>query len=79
MVLNVRASSPSSSREVTGTSRSQFPSPIAAAEAARDTLAEAISVAGELPEGVGASLVEVARGAFTDGLHVAAIISVALP
>jgi MFS transporter, DHA2 family, multidrug resistance protein len=50
--------------------------PIAAAEAARDTLAEAITVASELPRGAGTALVEVARGAFTDGLHVAALISV---
>jgi DHA2 family multidrug resistance protein-like MFS transporter len=50
--------------------------PIAAAEAARDTLAEAVTVARELPGDVGAALVEVARGAFTDGLHVAAFISV---
>ena len=50
--------------------------PIAAAEAARDTLAEAIKVAGDLPAGVGLALVEVARGAFTQGLHVAALISV---
>jgi hypothetical protein len=49
--------------------------PIAAAEAARDTLAEALTVARELPESVGSSLVEVARGAFTQGLHVTALIS----
>jgi MFS transporter, DHA2 family, multidrug resistance protein len=49
--------------------------PIAAAEAARDTLAEALTVARELPESVGATLVEVARGAFTQGLHVTALIS----
>jgi MFS transporter, DHA2 family, multidrug resistance protein len=49
--------------------------PIAAAEAARDTLAEALTVARELPGGVGTALVEVARGAFTQGLHVTALIS----
>jgi DHA2 family multidrug resistance protein-like MFS transporter len=49
--------------------------PVAAAEAARDTLAEALTVARELPGPVGAALVEVARGAFTQGLHVAALIS----
>jgi DHA2 family multidrug resistance protein-like MFS transporter len=49
--------------------------PVAAAEAARDTLAEALSVARELPGDVGATLVEVARGAFTQGLHVTALIS----
>jgi MFS transporter, DHA2 family, multidrug resistance protein len=50
--------------------------PIAAAEAAQDTLAEALTVAGELPGDVGPTLVEVARGAFTQGLHVVALISV---
>jgi DHA2 family multidrug resistance protein-like MFS transporter len=49
--------------------------PIAAAEAARDTLAEALTVARELPGRVGTALVEVARGAFTQGLHVTALIS----
>jgi MFS transporter, DHA2 family, multidrug resistance protein len=49
--------------------------PIAAAEAARDTLAEALTVARELPEGAGTALIEVARGAFTQGLHVTALIS----
>jgi hypothetical protein len=50
--------------------------PIAAAEAAQDTLAEAVTVAGELPGDVGPALVEVARGAFTQGLNVVALISV---
>ena len=50
--------------------------PTAAAEAARDTLAEATKVAGDLPAGVGRALLEVARGAFTQGLHVTAVISV---
>jgi DHA2 family multidrug resistance protein-like MFS transporter len=49
--------------------------PVAAAEAARDTLAEALTVARELPGSVGAALVEVARDAFTQGLHVSALIS----
>jgi DHA2 family multidrug resistance protein-like MFS transporter len=49
--------------------------PAASADAARDTLAEAITVARALPEDVGAALFEVARGAFTDGLHVVALIS----
>jgi DHA2 family multidrug resistance protein-like MFS transporter len=49
--------------------------PIAAAEAARDTLAEALTVARGLPGGVGTALIEVARGAFTQGLHVTALIS----
>ncbi|HZB78906.1 MAG TPA: hypothetical protein VE522_03555, partial [Actinomycetota bacterium] len=49
--------------------------PTAAAEAARATLAEALTVARELPGGVGTALIEVARGAFTQGLHVTALIS----
>ncbi|MDQ3870027.1 MAG: MFS transporter, partial [Chloroflexota bacterium] len=49
--------------------------PIAAAEAARDTLAEALMVARELPGDVGTALVVVARGAFTQGLHATALIS----
>jgi DHA2 family multidrug resistance protein-like MFS transporter len=49
--------------------------PVAAAEAARDTLAEAVTVARELPGEAGLALAEVARGAFTDGLHLVALIS----
>jgi MFS transporter, DHA2 family, multidrug resistance protein len=49
--------------------------PIAAAEAARDTLAEALTVARELPGSVGAALIDLARGAFIQGLHVTAVIS----
>jgi MFS transporter, DHA2 family, multidrug resistance protein len=49
--------------------------PVAAAEAARDTLAEAVTVARELPGDAGVALIEVARGAFTDGLHLVALIS----
>jgi DHA2 family multidrug resistance protein-like MFS transporter len=49
--------------------------PIATAEAARDTLAEALTVARELPGSAGVALIEVARGAFTEGLHVVALIS----
>jgi hypothetical protein len=49
--------------------------PPAAADAARDTLAEAVTVARELPGDAGVALIEVARGAFTDGLHVVALIS----
>ncbi|MGH2728401.1 MAG: hypothetical protein ACRDKS_15640, partial [Actinomycetota bacterium] len=41
-----------------------------------DTLAGAIEVAGSLPGRLGAELVETARNAFTQGLHVAATISV---
>jgi MFS transporter, DHA2 family, multidrug resistance protein len=50
--------------------------PSAAAEAARDTLAEALTVARELPGDVAAALVQGARDAFTQGLHAAALISV---
>src|SRR5919106_822284 len=49
--------------------------PIAAADAARDTLAEAVTVARDLPGDAGVALIEVARGAFTDGLHLVALIS----
>jgi DHA2 family multidrug resistance protein-like MFS transporter len=49
--------------------------PVAAAEAARDTLAEAVTVARELPGDAGVALIEVARAAFTDGLHLVALIS----
>ncbi|HEX2185408.1 MAG TPA: MFS transporter, partial [Chloroflexota bacterium] len=49
--------------------------PVAAAEAARDTLGEALTVARELPGDAGTALIEVARGAFTQGLHVVALVS----
>jgi hypothetical protein len=49
--------------------------PPAAADAARDTLAEAVTVARDLPGDAGVALIEVARGAFTDGLHLVALIS----
>ncbi|MGH2382370.1 MAG: hypothetical protein ACRDG7_14285, partial [Candidatus Limnocylindria bacterium] len=38
-------------------------------------LAEAVTVARELPGDAGVALIEVARGAFTDGLHLVALIS----
>ncbi len=47
----------------------------AAAEEARDTLGGAIEVAGQLPGQLGAELIDAARTAFTQGLHVAAAIS----
>ena len=50
--------------------------PVAAAERARDTLAEAVVVGGELPAGVGDALIDVARGGFLQGLHVVALICV---
>ena len=49
--------------------------PVEAAAAARDTLGGAVQVGSELPGQVGAALVAAARGAFTDGLHLAAAIS----
>ena len=49
-----------------------------AAAAARDTLGGAVSVAGELPEALGAELLEVARQAFTGGLRLTAAISAVL-
>ena len=51
--------------------------PDQAAAAARDTLGGAVAVAGQLPERVGAALLEVAREAFTQGLHLAAAVSAA--
>jgi DHA2 family multidrug resistance protein-like MFS transporter len=50
--------------------------PLAAADAARDTLGGAIEVAGHLTGQAGTALIDAARQAFTDGLHVAAMISV---
>ena len=46
----------------------------AAAGTARDTLGGAVSVAAHLPGRLGPDLLETARGAFTDGLHVAAVV-----
>jgi DHA2 family multidrug resistance protein-like MFS transporter len=51
--------------------------PDQAAAAVRDTLGGAVAVAGQLPEQVGAALLEVAREAFTQGLHLAAAVSAA--
>ncbi|MFY9586979.1 MAG: MFS transporter [Actinomycetota bacterium] len=50
--------------------------PAQAANAAKDTLGGAIEAAGTLPGRVGSELVTAARDAFTQGLHVAATISV---
>ncbi|MET9292539.1 MFS transporter [Streptomyces sp. NPDC003077] len=47
--------------------------PPGAADAARETLAGAASVAGELPGRAGEALLAVARGAFTDGMHAVAL------
>jgi DHA2 family multidrug resistance protein-like MFS transporter len=52
--------------------------PAAAVEAAQDTLAGALVVAGGLPEGASAALIEGARGAFTEGLHLTAAIGAIL-
>ncbi|MGH2739036.1 MAG: MFS transporter [Actinomycetota bacterium] len=49
--------------------------PAAAADAARDTLGGAIEVAGRLPGDFGPTLIGAAQTAFTQGLHVAALIS----
>jgi MFS transporter, DHA2 family, multidrug resistance protein len=49
--------------------------PSEAAEAARGTLGGAIATAAQLPDHLGAALVEAARVAFVEGLHVTAAIS----
>jgi DHA2 family multidrug resistance protein-like MFS transporter len=46
-----------------------------AAVVARDTLGGAVAVAGELPDRLGVPLLESAREAFTQGLHLAAVVS----
>jgi DHA2 family multidrug resistance protein-like MFS transporter len=50
--------------------------PAAASDAARDTLGGAVQVAAQLPDRLSVPLLEVARGAFIDGIHVSALISV---
>ncbi|MFF4380407.1 MFS transporter [Kitasatospora sp. NPDC001547] len=45
-----------------------------AATAAQDTLGGAVTVAAQLPGRLGTDLLETARTAFTDGLHVAAVV-----
>jgi MFS transporter, DHA2 family, multidrug resistance protein len=49
--------------------------PVAAADTARDTLGGAIEVAGQLPGQLGPAVIDVARDAFTQGMHVASAIS----
>jgi DHA2 family multidrug resistance protein-like MFS transporter len=49
--------------------------PAEAAATARDTLGGAVEVAAELPGRLGTALVTVAQDAFTQGLHIAAVIS----
>ncbi|MDQ3972770.1 MAG: MFS transporter [Actinomycetota bacterium] len=51
--------------------------PDGAAEVARDTLGGAVAVAAQLPEEVGAAVLAAARGAFLDGMQVAAGIGAA--
>jgi DHA2 family multidrug resistance protein-like MFS transporter len=46
-----------------------------AAEAVRDTLGGALEVAGQLPAQLGPPLIDAAREAFTQGLHLSAAIS----
>jgi DHA2 family multidrug resistance protein-like MFS transporter len=50
--------------------------PAAASDVARDTLGGAVQVAAQLPDRLGVPLLEVARGAFIDGIHVSSLISV---
>jgi MFS transporter, DHA2 family, multidrug resistance protein len=52
--------------------------PAEAAAAARDTLGAAGSVAEQLPEPVGSALVDAARSAFVDGMHLTAWIAAVL-
>ncbi|MEV0373180.1 MFS transporter [Streptomyces sp. NPDC050636] len=47
--------------------------PVEAADAARETLAGAAAVAGQLPGRAGEALLTAARAAFTEGLHVAVV------
>ncbi len=49
--------------------------PADVAETARDTLGAAVGIAAQLPEELSRALLEVARGAFVQGLHIAAGIS----
>jgi DHA2 family multidrug resistance protein-like MFS transporter len=48
------------------------------AQIARDTLGGAVAAAGQLPDQLGLVLVEVARGAYVQGLHLAAALSAAV-
>jgi MFS transporter, DHA2 family, multidrug resistance protein len=51
--------------------------PPGAADAARDTLGGAVAAAGQLPDTLGAPLLDAARQAFTQGLHLAFAVSAA--
>ena len=50
--------------------------PDGAAAVARDTLGGAVEIAGQLPDRLGAPLLDAARDAFIEGIHVSAAISV---
>jgi DHA2 family multidrug resistance protein-like MFS transporter len=52
--------------------------PVAAGDAAHETLGGAIAVAGQLPGQVKDAVIGAARTAFTDGLHTAAISAAAV-
>jgi len=52
--------------------------PPEAAQVARDTLGAAVGVAAQLPDPLGGTLLEIARAAFVQGLHLAAAISAAV-
>jgi DHA2 family multidrug resistance protein-like MFS transporter len=52
--------------------------PPEAGEIARDTLGAAVGVAGQLPDPLGLALLDIARDAFVQGLHLAAAISAAV-
>jgi DHA2 family multidrug resistance protein-like MFS transporter len=52
--------------------------PPEAAASARDTLGAAVGVAEQLPAELGGALLDVARAAFVQGLHLAAAISAAV-
>ncbi len=52
--------------------------PTEAAALARETLGGAVGVAGQLPDGLGAALLAVARDAFIQGLHLTAAIAAVL-
>lgn len=49
--------------------------PLESAQAARDTLGGAIAVARQLPDVLGGALVDAARAAFVQGVHVSAALS----
>jgi DHA2 family multidrug resistance protein-like MFS transporter len=52
--------------------------PSQAAEIARNTLGAAVGVAGQLPDPLGSTLLNIARDAFVQGMHLAAAISAAV-